>query len=274
MTIASIFEFNDYKKFVIEWIEQAPHNGRGLRKGLAEAIGCQTPFITHVLAGTYHFSLEHADACARWMKLPEAEADFFLLLVLRQRAGTKSLEKTLTKQISQKREIHAVLKSRLKIEETLPREDQLLYYSSWIYAAIHIAVLNPACQSIEGLQNALKVPTPQIMNALEFLTSRGLLKKTKFGYQSARPMLHLEADSPLMHQHHTNWRLKALENLSVRSAESLQYSGVMSLSENDFEWVREKLSHLLEETIERIKDSKDERLACMCFDWFSLSQNS
>ena len=50
----------------------------------------------------------------------------------------------------------------------------------------------------------------------------------------------------------------------------LFYSGVISLSHEDFEWLRERLSLVLEEAIQRIKNSDDETLACLNFDWFEI----
>lgn len=73
-----------------------------------------------------------------------------------------------------------------------------------------------------------------------------------------------------MPQHHTQWRLKALDSISSKGAENLHYSGVISLSREDYEWVREKLSHLLKVIVSKLKDSDDERLACLNFDWFQI----
>lgn len=270
MVKLSIYEYKDYKRFIIDWMEQAPQNGRGMRKQLAEAIGCQTAFITHVLSGDYHLSLEQAEACARWMGLNEADSEFLLLLVMHQRAGTKSLENLLRRQISERREEQAVLKKRVDIQETLTLEDQMTYYGSWHYAAIHIALLNPALRTIENLQKYFQLPTTKVMSVLDFLLERGLIKKEKGLFKVAQPVLHLELHSPLMTQHHTNWRLKALESIGSKSFENLHYSGVISLSKEDYEWVRERLSHLLKDIVDKLKDSPDEQLACLNFDWFQI----
>jgi uncharacterized protein (TIGR02147 family) len=271
MGAVSLFEFSDYKKYLIAWIEQAPNSGRGLRKTLADAIGCQTPFITHVLSGDYDFSLEQAEACGRWMNLAEEEIEFLLLLVMKKRAATKPLEKLISKQIAGKREKHSKLKTRLQIQESLSREDQLIYYSNWIYQLVHMAVMMPACQTVEGLCTTLRQPPPTILSAIDFLQSRGLIAKTGKAFKVVRPMLHLEVDSPLLKQHLTNWRLKALDKPMGTSSEDLHYTGVMSLSQDDYEWLRERLSGLLEEAVQRLKDSKDEKLACLNFDWFTLA---
>ena len=152
MAQASIFEYDDYKKFILNWIEQSANGGRGLRKALAEAVGCQTPFITHVLTSNYHFSPEQAEACARWMGLGERAIEYFVLLVLRQRSGSKTLERLFAKQIAKRKEQHTVLKKRVGVTESLNLEDQTRYYSNWLFAAVHLAILNPELNTAEALQ--------------------------------------------------------------------------------------------------------------------------
>jgi len=266
----SIYEFQDYKKFLRQWMERAPNQGHGQRKLLAEAIQCQTPFVTHVLSGNYHFSLEQAEACARWLGFSESETEFFILMVLRQRAGTKALEAFASKQISRRRTEATVLKKRLKISGKMSLEDQMTYYSNWYFAAIHMACMIPSLQTIEALQKYFNLTLPQILSGLEFLTTHGLIEENKSRYRVLKPVLHLEKNSPLLHQHHTQWRLKALEGFLRKRNSDLFYSGVISLSKEDYDWLREKLSQLLEEAIERIKDSKDETLACLNIDWFEI----
>lgn len=270
MTKLSIFEYSDYKKFLIDWIDQGPQKGRGLRKQLAEAIGCQTAFITHVLSGNYHLSLEQAEASSRWLGLNDPESRFLILLVLLKRAGTKSLENMIRKQISELREEQAILKDRVNIQETLSIEDQTIYYSSWHYAAIHMALLNPNLRSVDGLQKYFQLTTAKIISVLDFLLERGLIKKEKNIYKVNKPVLHLELNSPLLTQHHTHWRLKAIESMSNKTFENLHYSGVISLSKDDYEWVRERLSQLLKEIIDKLNSSPDEQLACLNFDWFQI----
>jgi uncharacterized protein (TIGR02147 family) len=266
----SIFESHDYKKFLLGWIERAPHQGRGLRKQLADAIACQTPFITHVLGGDYHLSLEQAEATGRWLGLNIAETEFFLLLVMKQRAGTKALEAVILKQIAERRANETVLKKRLNIKDKMSAEDQMIYYSNWHYAALHMACLIPELQTVAALEKHFRLDLPQIMNALEFLTEHKMIEEHRSRYRVLRPVLHLEKESALMAQHHTQWRLKAVETFLSKKNTDLFFSGVMSLSKDDYEWTRERLSQLLEEVVARLKDSKDETIACFNFDLFEI----
>lgn len=266
----SIYEFKDYKKYLEARIARAPNQGRGQRKLLAEAVGCQTPFITHVLSGDYHFSLEQAEACSRWLGLNDSETEFFLLMVIRQRAGTRGLENLASRQLSNRREEEAVLKKRLNIRDEMSLEDQVIYYSHWYYSVIHMACRIPQLQTVDALMTQFGLSLNQVTSALEFLTEHRMIEKNKGGYKVLKPVLHLGKDSPLLSQHHSQWRLKAMQSFSRRDPADLSYSGVASLSREDYEWIRERLSRLLEEVVDRVKDSKDEMLASICFDLFQI----
>jgi len=266
----SIYEYTDYKRFLLDWMARAPNKGRGQRKLLSVALGCQTPFVTHVLSGSYNFSLEQAEACARWMGLNEEDTEFFVLLVIKKRAATRGLENIINRQLSERRQSQSELKTRLNIRETMSLEDQIIYYSHWHYSVIHMACRIPQLQNVEALMAHLGLSLTQVVSALEFLTEQRLIEKNRSGYKVLKPMLHLGKDSPLLAQHHAQWRLRAIDSYQKNNASDLSYSGVASLSRDDFEWVRERLSQLLAEVVAKVKDSDDEMLTAICFDLFQI----
>lgn len=268
--MVSVYDYKDYKKFILDWIEQYSDKSRGLRKSLAEAVGCQTPFITHVLSGDYHFSLEQGEGCARWMGLNDRDTEFFLLLISYKRAGTKTLEKLFERQINEKLQNESGLKKRLKINEGLTPEKQQIYYSSWHYSAIHIALMNPVLRSIEALHKFFQIPLPRVIAVIDFLVELGLVDSARGQLVVKRPMIHLEKESPLLVQHHLNWRMRAIESIQLKDVEQLHYSGVISLSHEDYEWIKARLTQLLQEIIEKVKDSKDEKLSVLNFDFFKM----
>lgn len=266
----SIYEYNDYKKYLMDWLKSQPLGGRGLRSQLAENIGCQTPFITHVLSGDYQFSPEQIESAARWIGLNSKETEFLMLLNLKQRAGTKKLSEFFQRQISERREQESVLKKRLKIQSSLSLQDQYVYYSSWYYAAVHMALLIPELRSFSSLQNYFQIPEETLKKVLEFLLQHQLIENKKNEYYVLQPVLHLGKGSVMLPQHHTQWRVRTMQEFSKNKNESLHYSGVISLSKEDYEWVREKISHLLQEIIEKLKQSPDEKLTALNIDWFEL----
>jgi uncharacterized protein (TIGR02147 family) len=268
--LGSIFEYQDYKKFVNSWLDNAPQKGHGLRKKMAQAMDCQTAYVSHVFAGDYQLSSEQALKCAQWLNLSAEETDYFLLLVNRQRAGTKDLEKYYLQKITELRSTQVDLKKKSKIKESLSPKDQSVYYRHWLYAAIHMGVTIPQLQTIEGLQQFFGLPLKQITQVLNMLINAELIKNDKGLLKIGKSFIHLEKTSPLMQQHHTNWRLKAIDAIALNDQENLHYSGVVSLAKDDYEKFREKMANLLKDMISLAKDSEPETLASLNFDWFNI----
>jgi len=266
----TLFEYKSYKAYLLDWIANSPANGRGQRKLLAQAVSCQTPFVTQVLTGDYNFSLEQAEACGRWLGFGRAESEYFLLLVIKERAGTKSLAAMIERQLAEKKEKESQLTNRLKISETLTNEDQVLYYSSWQYAAVHMALLNPNLRTLDELNSYFELPLTRLIAVLDFLVTKKLAKVRAGRYEVLKPVLHLGRDSPLLAKHHANWRLRAIESIESSNHENFHYSGVISVSADDFEWIKSRLADVLEEAIQRLKNSKDERIGCLALDLFGI----
>lgn len=272
--IIDIYHYIDYKKVILSWIDHPTNKGSGARKSLAEALSCQTPFISHVLNGDYRFSPEQALACANWMGMNEKETQYFTLLVQWARAGTAGLKAYVNKQIQQLRQDETLLKKKVLSDDSLSAENQSLYYSAWYYCAIHMALLNKDMQSINSLEKHFSLPKKKIVSIIDFFIKIGLVEEKNGRLTVVRPSLHLENNSPLLTQHHFNWRLKALETLQEKSGDPdsthLNYSGAISLAAEDYDWIKQKLSALLKEIANRVKDSKDEKVICLNFDCFEI----
>jgi hypothetical protein len=159
--------------------------------------GVKESLLQRPLAANYHFSPEQAEACARYMGLNDVDTEFFILLVLKERSGTKTLENLFGKQISQRCEQHSVLKKRLNIKETMLLEDQMIYYSSWHYAAIHMALMIPELQNVSSLARYFNLSLARILSVLQFLTDNNLVEQKGAIYKIKKSVLHLEKDSPI-----------------------------------------------------------------------------
>ncbi|MDB2447380.1 TIGR02147 family protein [bacterium] len=266
----SVFDFEDYKKFVVEKLKDGPNNGRGLRRKLAEKIGCQAAYVSHVLVGYKHFSLEQAEAIARYFKFRNDETEFFLTLVEHNKAGTIQLKNFLKRQLKAKRESHQKIKNRVGIKTEISPEDQAMYYSSWHYQAVRMALTLPNTNTTEAISQKLNVPIERINEVLGFLLSRSLIKEDHGRYVSTELTIHLGNDSPLISKLHTNWRIHTLKNLDRKNEEDFHYSGAVTLSEGDFHKVRETLMDALVKSHNTIKPSSSERLCVLALDFYEM----
>lgn len=268
--IKSVFEYENYKKYLNDYIESQPKGGRGLKKKWAEIAGCQVAYISHVLAGSYDFSCEQVEAISKALGHSRDEIELLILLVQLERAGTHSLKSFFQKSIEEKKEKYALLRNRMKIKETLDREDQMIYYSKWYYSAVHMILTIPEFRTPEKIAAYLSLPLNLTREALSFLQSRDLAQLEKGQYTIKGPFLHLENDSPFISQHHTNWRMKSLQSLELAHENDLHFSSCFSISKDDMVKIKTMVSRHIQESAELIKPSKEERLMALCIDLFEV----
>jgi uncharacterized protein (TIGR02147 family) len=265
-----LFEYADYKAFLRAVGEERP---RGFRKALAQATGCQTAYVSQVLNGQYHFSLEQADAAAAFLGFTKEESKFFLLLVERQRAGTDSLRAYFAEQLEESRSRHLLLKHRLGVQASLGVPEQSRYYSCWQYSAVHMAVTIPKLQTRPALARALGISPRKLSEVLDFLGTVGLIQKKGERYLPGATQLHLSKDSPLIAQHHANWRQQGLAKMhSDHAGEGIHYSSVSSLSAADARKIKAQLTTALSDAVRAIKDSPEEVLFGINLDFFRVDE--
>ncbi len=175
----TIFLFDSYKDFTREFLENSSHKQRGKRIQLAKFLECQPAFISQVLNGNLHFSLEQAEAASRYMGLSPLEKKFFLNLLQLERAGTSQLKAFLTGENALIKQEAAKLTERLVTRDHLTEKQQVKYYSHWYFAAIHVLVTIPTLQDSETLAQRLNLDHHIVREALQFLEQVGLIESKK-----------------------------------------------------------------------------------------------
>jgi hypothetical protein len=265
-----IFDFRDYKAYLKHWIAQKPGKGRGMQTQLAQIMGCQTGYVSQVLNTGANFSLEQAEAINPFLGHNNDEGHFLILLVEFARAGTPGLRNRFQHEIDKILNQRLVLKDRVDIKKSLEPVDQATYYSSWYYAAIHVAISVPTLRTRESLKNYFSLSDETVLQALEFLTSVGLVEKKGDHYVQGVTRLFLGKDSPMIKRHHSNWRTRAMHSLDLALDKNLHFSTVVSLSKEDLLIIKEKLVKAIEETRGIIRESKEETVCCFAVDFFDL----
>ena len=150
-------------------------------------------------------------------------------------------------------------------------EDQLTYYSSWQYVAVHIALSIPRFQTKAALSQELKIPLEQIARILDFLVRTGMAVEAGGKYQIGKAWIFLSPRSPLISKHHANWRFQAVPSAERLSNDNFHYTQVVSISHSDSKRLLDMLSQFVERSHEIIRPSKEEELRCIALDFFSLS---
>lgn len=269
----TVFEFNEYKKYLINKLE---HKGarRGNKALLSQAINIQAAYLSKVLNGDAHLNLEQADLVNDFFLHSQEESHFFFLLLQKDRAGTKKLRKYFEDQLDEIKKRRLTLTQRLGKQEHLSDDEKLRYYSSWIFAAVHIAVTIPELRTKDQLAAFLGVSRKKIVETLEFLIKIGLVSQEGNFFLPGSNFIRLGNDSHNIIKHHTNWRLRAIESLDIESVEELHYSSVVSLSSYDVLKIKNAFLDFIKDQLSIIRESKEERLYSMCLDFFDLKKQA
>jgi uncharacterized protein (TIGR02147 family) len=269
--LKEIFDYSDYRNYLLEWIEAKPACGRGQRAALAQFIRGPVSHVSQVLKGVSNLSLEQAEEVNEFLGHTNEQSDFFLLLVQLGRAGTPKLKRRLQSLIQRAREKRLILKDRLGVKSELSVEDEARFYSSWHCAAVHILATIPQYQSKEAMAEQLGLSLKKITEIVEFLQSLGLFNYEKGRYKVGTRHIHLGSDSAMIAKHHINWRLKAMQNIQDQGeTENLHYSSVVSISHNDVTEIKSLLVKAIENAKAMIRKSKEEELHSFCLDFFKV----
>lgn len=267
----TVYKFDDYKAYVKNALSE---KGHGSRMKFAEALNCQSAYITQVLNKNAHLSMEQAADASVFFNMDQDEEDYFFLLVQFGKAGTKKLRDIYLKKIKLTREKRTIFSNRISDKEELDEATQGRYYSRWYYAAIHMIVTIPEYKTKKEISDYLGLRMDVLSEALNFLISSGLIVQTKKGYTTGKARVFLKGDSPLIVQHHQNWRMRAIDSFTNSQKENLHFSSVYTISKEDFIKIKEKLLTHIQEVREIVKPSKEEELCVFNVDFFKLNHSN
>ena len=268
----SIYNYRDYKTYLVDLSKEKGARS-GFKSRLAEAARCNSAYISAVLGDKAHLSLEQAQNIGHHLELSNEESHFFLLLVQKARSGTSALANYFEKQLELVLQTKLNVQRRMGAKENLNPEDQARYYSSWMYAAIHVALSVPRlARSPETLAKYFEMPLARVREVLDFLVTTGLAQVHGQKYTIGQRHIHLGKNSNNILRHHSNWRLFALRALEESKEEDLNYSSAVVLSREDAYRVREILLSAVKKSVDLILDSPEEEIFALNLDFVSLGR--
>ncbi|MEQ1665910.1 MAG: TIGR02147 family protein, partial [Bdellovibrionales bacterium] len=265
-----IYEFSNYKKYILNRLTEMPKKGHGQLRKLAEYLNVHSTFVSQVFHGEKELNAEQGMFVAEFFGLNEPETEYFIKLIQIERAGNSKLVKLLQKEAQQIKNQALKISNRLAVKKVLPDEQKAIFYSDWYYSAIALLIDIKGYQDIESISNYCGLPRKTVADALNFLIEAGLLIRENSEIKVGPSKTHLDADSPFIKLHHLNWRYKALEYVKYQYPEKLHYSSPMTVSKKDVEVVRAKIVKLIEEVGKVVDPSPSEELMCLNIDWFKV----
>lgn len=267
------FDFKNYKIY-LEYVEKSRKSyERGFRSKLAESLGCQSGYISHVLNGDAHFSLEQTMGVAKFLNLTSREKKYLLLLVEFARAGTSDLRTHFNEELKILLDQHHNIKERIGDSKILSETEQSIYYSSWHYLAVHVLSSLSEHSDAKSISYALKIPEEVVGKVLLFLIQANILKDEAGMLSPGVTQVHLNRESPLIRQHHTNWRIAAIQSLMNDNRNDIHYSTVSTLSKVDAQKLRSEMLQLIERYVETVRPSEEEVMYGFNIDFYNLIKN-
>ena len=262
----NIFTMDSYKKIIQSTLP------RGGSKKLADYLGVHPTYISQVLTGDREFSEEQILQVCEFLSFKKMETRYLLCLVQIERAGSKKLK---DHYLEIKKSIQA---SSLQISKRIDKDRQLtdfekaIFYSSWIYSAVHIMTTLDKKPRIEDIMEKYNLTMSKAREILSFLIDIEMVIEKNGTYHAGAIFTHLEKSSPLVIKHHTNWRLKAIQAAEELTDSELMYSINVSLSKKDFENLREEMAKLIQSFLKVVKDSPAEDVAQFNLDFFWIKK--
>lgn len=266
-----IYSYESYKRYVLDRIKREPKAGRGMRQKMAEFINCQIAYVSHVLSGERDFSIEQAEGITRFFAMTSDESEYFIWLVEKERAGTTQTKIFFEKLLQQKKEKYLQLKNRVNISDELDDAAKATYYSDYLYAAVHMIITIPKFQTPKAIAEAFGISMKRTSQVLEFLKMNGLITENSGKLIPTSKYLFLDKNSPFILQHHTNWKMQAIQNMRHNDGTDLHLSMTVTLSEKDSKLLQRRISEFIEEMSETIKNSPEEKLMAIGIDFFHIT---
>lgn len=188
----NIYEFSDYKEYLQAQVDENRHV-RGYKSRLAEAAGCKNSFISQVLHGHVHLTLEHAVGLALFWQLSPCEREFFVELVNLARAGTPGLRNHVQARLQTLRSAAKASVGPESGDSGRGRQGRDAYFSEWQHSAVHMLIAVPGFRRPEVISSRLGISLEQVSASLRLLEDLGLCRLEDSGW--VQPLSRPEMES-------------------------------------------------------------------------------
>lgn len=267
--IPSVFEYHSYKKYIQAYVKGLGEPW-GYWNKVAAAMNCQPSYLSRCLKDKTHLTVDQVLALCQFWSLIQEETEYLIHLLEKDRAATPAAQKFFQGKLEDLKNQNENLKQRLKRSSLEEPQDQSLYYSHWLWMAVHFATSIPSLQTLEALSQRFNSPKEQILPILEKLKAMSLVSKTGDRWSFHSGEFHLGKDSPLITHHHSNWRGRALNDSQNPNSKGIHYSAVHTLSKRDYEKLKAMLVQFIDDTRKVIEPSPEEEIIAINLDIFRI----
>ncbi len=264
----NLFEYADYKEFVLDLVSQTKLLGRGPYARLAEHLNVNSTFISQVFKGDKHLSIDHALQIAKLLKFNNLQTEYFMNLVQKERSASYETKDFFASRLKNLQKEAKKLSNYVSDHQVLDSIDQAIFYSDPIYSQVRLLTGIKKYQSAKAISEHLQKPLAEIKDVLDFLVSAGLCVKKQNQFEMGAKSTHVSKDSPFFRQHHSNWHIKAIENFSTSDERHLHFTAPLSIAKKDIPEVLDSLKAAIQNVSATVKDSNEEEVHCLLIDFF------
>jgi uncharacterized protein (TIGR02147 family) len=261
----NIFEQDSYKQIIRYLGKDGPKAVKGFYRKLSEHLGTHPTYVSQVLSGPKDFTEDQVVFTCDFLGLEEKEIQYILTVHKIERAGSKRIKDLYEKELAVLRK-DSILKGRFETEKSLTEIQLSKLYSDWAHSAVHMMSTLEKKPDILAIEKRLNLSRQQTQSILKFLIAAGLVveKNNKFHEGSSRTVL--AKNSPHLLQHHTHWRLKAIDKFARKSENELMFTSNFSLSYHDFSRLRKQTLEFIQNFMETVDKSPAEDIAFLNLD--------
>ena len=252
------------------WLKAPGTPKRGRQKHLAEKLRLHSTLMSQIVRGHRPLSEEHAARLCDVWKLDDIESEYVLLLARRDQVEHPRLKATINRRMIELREKLGQISRRVHQHVVLSDAEKARYYASWIHAGVRLAAEMEGSIDARAIVARLGLPIDAVNSVLQFLETRGLLKRKDDGWQAGATTVHVPATSEYATSHHRNWRVKVLDALERCGEGDLVFTSPMTLSGDAMAKARKILLEAIDQIASIVPKSKSERFAVLNIDFLRL----
>lgn len=265
-----VFNCSSFHQFLIQAIENNTDLKRGEKKSIAEFLNIHPTLLSQILSGTRTFTEEQVFLLGEYFSLTDFESEYICTLHQLENCQNKIYKTKLLRKKEELKKKSFNLSERVEKEKVLTDEEKSIFYSSWQYSAIRMLTSLDNGKTKDEIAERFGLEKKKVSEILDFLTMMGLCKLEKGKYQMGVSRTHVDKSSPYYKQHHTNWRIKSIQRLDRTLDEDLTFTAPLSVSEEDFEFLREEFVKLIQKVSATVKESTAEDVYCLNIDFFRI----
>ena len=264
-----IFSFDNYKNFV-RYLLCEKNQTWGNQNKIAQIMRCQSSYVSQVLKGSPHLSTDNISRLCDHILCSDDEKEYLINLLLIEKSACKNLIRFLKKKNQKLIEKNCPIKEKLKIET---KENKLfnseVYYSKFIFSAIHILLTIEKYQSMDALCKKLSLDPMMIKQCIDELCKMGILESSEHFFKVSNSILYGRSQNDFL-RHHSNWSCHLQHLLQMKGYVGLHYIDVVSISEKDYLFIKSEIQKFIESFRKIIAPSKEEEAYNLQIDFFPI----